>query len=466
MTAEKLTKKQTLMVAIIIIGGFVTFLNQLAMSPALPSVMREYGITAATGQWLTSVFLLVNGLMVPVTAFLISRFSSRKIYITAMSAFTVGSVVAALSNGFFMLLLGRIIQAVGAGIMIPFVTVMLMLIFPKSRRGFAMGISGVVIGFAPAFGPTLAGLIVDAWGWRYIFVMIAPIAAVLMILAIVKLENIGETRDVKLDKLSLVLSTAGFGGLLYGFSTAGSIGWTSLTTIIPIACGAVIIVFFARRQLRISEPMLNLRVLKNGLFSVSTILAGIISAGLTVGAVITPIYLQNVLGLSATQSGLLLMPGALCMVAMSPVSGILFDRFGPRALSITGLSILTAGSVMLVFLTVNSTFLYVCLGYSLRMFGMSMINMPVNTWGLNMLPNRLLAHGNAINNTARQVCGALGTAVLITVMMTVASNSGLHGAYATVDGINAAFMAALGLTTVALILAIVRVKGNGYEKNK
>jgi len=457
--------KEILMVAIVITGGFVTVLNQLVMAPALPSVMREFHITAATGQWLTSIFLLVNGLMVPVTAYLINRFTSRQIFTAAMCAFTAGSAAAALSTGFAMLLAARIVQAVGAGIMLPFATVMLMLIFPKSRRGFALGISGVVIGFAPAFGPTLAGWIIDMWGWRYIFIFIAPLAAIVMILALILLKNLGEKENVKLDALSVVLSTVGFGGLLFGFSVAGTMGWTSVITLGSILIGAVVIVFFVKRQFSIKEPMLNLRILKDGVFSTSTILAAVISAGLTVGAVVTPIYLQTVLGLSALNSGLMMMPGALLMAGMSPVSGMLFDRFGPRALSITGISLITAGSFMLTFLDVNSSYLYVCFSYSIRMFGMSMVNMPINTWGLNMLPNRLIAHGNAINNTARQIGGSLGTAVLVTVMMMVAANSSHHGLEATAIGISAAFRCAGILTAAALVLTIIRVKGgkNGED---
>ena len=459
-TKQKLTKSQFIMVAIIIAGGFVTMLNQLVMSPALPTVMREFGITAATGQWLTSIFLLVNGLMVPITAYLINRFSSRQIFIAAMCAFTAGSVAAALSGDFAMLLAGRIVQAVGAGIMMPFSTVMLMLIFPKARRGFALGVAGIVIGFAPAFGPTLAGWIVDEWGWRYIFALIAPVAAILMVLAIIKLENLGEKQAAKLDWLSVVLSTIGFGGLLYGFSIASGTGWTSPITIGSIACGAVVLVIFVKRQLSRDDPMLNLRILKNGVFSTSTIITAVVSASLTFAAVVTPIYLQTVLGLSAMHSGLMLMPGALCMMGMSPVSGVLFDRFGPRALGITGLSVTLAGSLLLSFLGVHSSYIYVCVGYSLRMLGMSMSNMPINTWGLNVLPNRLIAHGNAINNTARQVGGSLGTAILVTVMMMIMANAALPYAQATVEGINAAFRCGCGLTTAALLLAIIRVKGD------
>jgi EmrB/QacA subfamily drug resistance transporter len=455
----KLTKAGARMVGIIIVGGFITVLNQLVMSPALPAVMTEFGITPAVGQWLTSIFLLVNGLMVPITAYLIARFTSRQIFTFAMIAFTVGSVVAAFSTGFASLMLGRILQAIGAGVMLPFSTVTLMLIFPKERRGFALGLSGIVIGLAPAFGPTFAGYMVDEFGWRYIFSCLAPLAAVVCIIALIWLRNIGERKNTHLDWISVGMSTIAFGGLLFGFSMAGNRGWLHPLTYLPIIVGAIMLVIFARRQLTRPEPMLNLRILRNPVFAVSTIISGIVSAGMTVGAILTPIYLQSVQGISALQSGLLLMPGALIMAGMSLVTGSMFDRIGPRMLSIIGLSALTGGSLMLSFLDVHSSYLYVCAGYSVRSLGIAMANMPVNTWGINQLPNNLIAHGNAINNTARQVAGSIGMAILVTVMTIVAASWVSPGAEATTLGINAAFLGSAGLMGAGLVIAILKVKG-------
>jgi MFS family permease len=219
------------------------------------------------------------------------------------------------------------------------------------------------------------------------------------------------------------------------------------------------LVFFVRRQLSRPDPMLNLRVLHNSVFAVSTIMSGIVSAGMTIGAILTPIYLQNVQGISALNSGLLLMPGALIMAGMSLVTGSMFDKIGPRMLSIIGLSALTGGSLMLSFLDVHSSYIYVCFGYSVRSLGIAMANMPVNTWGINQLPNNMIAHGNAINNTARQVAGSIGMAILVTVMTIVSASWVSPGAEATTLGINAAFRGSAGLMAAGLLLAIVKVKG-------
>jgi EmrB/QacA subfamily drug resistance transporter len=446
-----------LMVAIIIVGGFIAILNQTVMSPALPTIMREYDITAAVGQWLTSIFLLVNGLMIPVAAFLINRFSTRQLFTAAMLAFTAGTTLAALSVNFPMLLAARILQAVGAGIQMPFTQVMIMMIFPKERRGFALGISGIVIGFAPAMGPTVGGWLVDEFGWKSIFVCIAPLGILVMIFAAIFLRNLNVSTKQHLDILSVILSTIGFGGVLFGFSSAGSMGWLHVLTIAPVVVGLAAVGLFIRRQLKTEKPLLNLRVLTNAVFSTSTILSSVVASGLTFAAVLTPIFLQNVLGKSALHSGLILMPGAIVMALISPVSGALFDKFGPRLLSIFGLVIITVGSGMMSFLSPGTPSWYILVAYTFRMGGISLVNMPINTWGINALSSAMIAHGNSINNTARQVAGSIGTAALVTVMMLVAGSHGGTEVSAASAGIDAAFMGGTAITFCALVLAIVRV---------
>lgn len=456
-TRKPITAKEKLIIAIIFGGGFITVLNQTVMSPALPSIMRDFGISPAIGQWLTSAFLLVNGLMIPITAFLIDRFSTRQIFMASMLAFSLGSVAAIFSSNFPLLLGARMLQAVGAGIQLPFVSVNMMRIFPKERRGFALGITGVVIGFAPAVGPAVAGWAVDQFGWRSIFVGMAPLGLLSIILAIALLKNIGEPQRLRLDIRSVALSTIGFGGILFGFSSAGSQGWLSFQTCGALLAGTAALILFVRRQLKFESPLLDLRVLKNPIFSTSTILSMVVSGGLTAGAVITPIYLQNVLGESALFTGMILMPGAVVMALLSPVSGALFDRFGPRALCLCGMAVITAGSLMLSFIGLNTHPAYLLIAYTFRMMGISLVNMPLNTWGINALPSNKIAHGNSVNNTARQVSGSIGTALLITVMTLVSQLHQSSGALGLAKGVNASFATAAAMTGAGLVFAIIRV---------
>lgn len=453
-----IAKKDLFIVAIIISGGFITILNQTVLSPALPSIMRQFNITAAEGQWLTTAFMLVNGIMVPVTAYLVDRFTTRFLFITSMSIFTAGTILAAFAPNFPVLLAARIFQAIGAGIQMPLGSVVMMLLFPKEKRGIAMGLVGIVVSFAPAIGPTLSGWIVDVWGWHYIFRVIIPLAILDILFACFFLRNVGEVRKPTLDWASVVLSTFAFGGLLYGFSAAGSYGWLSPATLGALLVGAVTLVFYIRRQLALEEPLLELRVLKTPIFSYATILAMVINAGLIAGTVIFPIYLQNVLGYNALSSGLLMMPGAVVMGIMSPISGGLFDRFGPRKMSLLGLAIMSATTLSFCFLGETNTFVYLCLIFCIRSFGMSLVNMPINTWGINSLDNRYVAHGNAVNNTARQMAGSIGTAIMITIMTIVSANQAALGEIqATVSGMRAAFVFATILAVIALVIAFIKV---------
>lgn len=456
---NSISRRNILIIGVMLSGACIAVLNQTVLSPALPSIMRDLHITAVEGQWLTTAFMLVNGIMIPITAYLINRFSTRQLFLSSMILFTAGTALAGFSKGFAALLAARVLQAMAAGVLMPMIQTVILLLFPKEKRGSAMGTVGIVIAFAPAIGPTLAGWIVDAWGWHTIFLIIAPVAAVDVLLGFGLLKNVGETKRLKLDHLSVVFSTLGFGGLLYGCSSAGSYGWVHPLTLVPLAVGIVFLVLFIKRQMKVEVPLLELRILKSKTFAYSTIIAMIINASLIAGSIITPIYLQNVLHFSALQSGLVMLPGAVVMGVMSPITGTLFDRFGPRGIAITGLSIMTVFSFSFVFIDETWTFSVLCVIYTVRMFGMSLVNMPLTTWGLNALPNNMIAHGSAINNTARQVAGSIGTAILITIMaMVTAASRNLGGLGATLRGMHAAYGTAASLGAVALIMAILFIK--------
>lgn len=457
-------KSRFILIAVMLSGAFVAILNQTVLSPALPKIMADLNITASEGQWLTTAFMLVNGIMIPITAYLINKFTTRQLFISAMGIFSLGTVIAAISPTFSLLLLARIFQAMGAGILMPLQQTVLLYIFPREKRGAAMGMIGLVMVFAPAIGPTLAGWLVDAFSWHAIFYVIAPFAILDIILAVLLLKNVGMTSDPSLDMLSVVYSTLGFGGLLYGFSVAGTAGWTSVSTLSTLIIGTVSLILFVRRQLSLEQPLLELRVFSNKIFTYSTILGMIVNAALIAGGIIMPIYIQSIRGFAAIDSGLMMLPGAIIMGIMSPITGRMFDKFGPRTLSLVGLAVMTAATGCLANLTETTALSYLTVVYTIRMFGMSMLMMPLTTWGLNALDNSLLAHGTAASNTMRQVAGSIGTALLITVMtVTTKGSAPLGPALSTIHGMNMAFACATALSLMALILAIVVVK---EPKNK
>ena len=462
---KTLERKDVLLVAIIIAGAFFAILNQTIMTPMLPSVMEEFGIDTTRGQWCTTIFMLVNGLMVPITAYLISRFSTRQLFFTAMLLFTCGTLVCASSNSYLMLLGGRVLQAVGAGIQLPFVAVTIMRVFPKERRGFALGINGIVVGCAPAFGPTFAGWVTDSFGWRYAFYSIIPVAIIIVVFALIFLRNFTESNKLHLDWPSVALSTLGFGGLLFGFSIAGSEGFDFPQSYVSLIVGIIALILFVRRELMLEIPMLNLRTLKNKTFATSTILVMIIHSAIAVTLVINPIFLQNVLGESAMLSGLTLMPGAIIMAAVNPFSGYFFDKYGPRVLTIVGLASITVSTALLAFIDADTNLLYLTIVFAFRMGGFSLVNMPLNTWGMNAVSNKMIAHANAVSNTSRQVAGSIGTAILITVMMTVVNaNPHLGEVGALTLGINIVFGVTAVIMFGVLMLAIFVVKNPQAKK--
>lgn len=461
-----LTKKQVVMLLVLVSGTFITILNQTLVTPALPSIMSDLSIDASSAQWLTTAFTLVNAIMIPITAYLTDRFSTKALFIVAMVAFIVGSLLAAWGPNFAILLAGRMIQACGAGVLMPMVMTVMLLTFPVDRRGFAMGLFGIIISFAPAIGPTIAGLIIDNADWHTLFFIVAALAAIDIVFAILTLHKgrEGDEETPKLDKLSVVLSTLGFGAVLYGFGAIGSYG-ISVMPFIPVVIGVVILVFFFRRQLQLENPMLQVRILSNRRFMASVIIGMIVNAAIMANGVLIPIYVQDLCGQSATTSAIVMLPGAVVMGVMGIVAGRLFDKHGPRVMGIVGTVLLTATTVALSVLTTSTSMLYLSIIVCLRSFAMSLINMPIGTWGLNALDNKVLNHGNAVSNTLRQVSGSLGTALVISVYSMVAASgtADLGQTEADMLGINVAFLVQAFICLAATVLVVVMVKDKATD---
>jgi EmrB/QacA subfamily drug resistance transporter len=463
-----------LMLAILFVGAFVSFLNNSLLNVALPSIMVDLDIKDySTVQWLATGYMLVSGVLIPASAFLVTRFSNRMLFITAMIIFTLGTALAAFAPNFGLLLTGRMVQAAGSSVMGPLLMNIMLVSFPREKRGAAMGIFGLVMITAPAIGPTLSGYIVEYYDWRLLFEMILPLAVISVLLAVWKLRNVmPQNKEATLDYLSIVLSSIGFGGLLYGFSSASSDGWTDPVVLTTLIAGTIALVIFVLRQLRIEKPLLDLRVYKHPMFALGSVISIVNAVAMFSGMILTPAYVQNVRGISPLDSGLMMLPGAIIMGMMMPITGRLFDKFGPRILAAVGLSITAVSTYMLAHLQLDSSYAYIIVVYTLRMFGMSMVMMPIMTNGLNQLPTALNPHGTAVNNTAQQVSGSIGTAVLVTIMNSVTKDeatnlmvgvdpatltetaTALMTQKALLAGIHASFYVALGINILALVLAL------------
>ncbi|MBQ5858691.1 MAG: multidrug efflux MFS transporter [Peptococcaceae bacterium] len=455
-----LTQKTLMINLVMLVGAFIAILNQTLLTPALPSIMADMNIGASTAQWLTTGFMLVNGIMIPVTAYLIDRFTTRKLFFVSMGIFTLGTALAAVSTTFPMILAARLLQAAGAGVMMPMGQTILLLTLPRQYRGLGMGIIGLVIGVAPAVGPVVSGLVVESFGWHILFKAMVPLALLTIVFAYFFLENMGETSHITLDMPSVILSTLGFGGLLYSFSALGSYGFNSMVAI-TLLIGVISLIMFVHRQLHMEQPLLKMDILKNHRFALSVVLTMLVQAALNVGVVLNPIYIQTIRGFGASVSGFLMLPASIAMLIMSPISGRLFDKFGPRRLAIPGLFLTALFTIPMVLMDENTSLYYLAFVYTVRTIGLSMVNMPLNTWGLNSLDNRVMAHGTAIGNTFRQVAGSLGTAILITVMSIVVANSADPTAIQSqIHGVNMAYFGAAIMMFTAFILTILFVKND------
>ena len=467
---------RSLLIAVLLIGTFCTVLNQTLLATAFPTLMKEFDISASTVQWLTTGFLLVNGIMIPISAWLINSFSSKKLYISAMTTFLIGTIICFIAQNFPVLLAGRLIQAVGVGLSMPLLQNIMLTIFPPEKRGSAMGMAGIVIGLAPALGPTLSGWIIDHYSWRDLFGMVIPIVILVLVLALFFMKSVIELTHPKIDAISAILSTIGFGSLLYGFSSVGDKGWLSKEVLGFLIIGIIFIFLFSKRQLNIEHPFLELRVFKSKIFTIAAVLAGVTNMAMIGAEMVLPLYIQNIRGESAFHSGLMLLPGALVMGLMMPITGAIFDKRGARKLAITGMFILTSATLPFAFLTSKTSVIVIVVLYAIRMFGISMVMMPVTTSGMNALPAHLISHGTAVNNTFRQVASSIGTAILISVLTNVTKNNlptksileATPLAYkdqainATLSGYHAAFLVAVIFGFIGWLITFTLAKKKNY----
>ena len=445
----------------LLIATFVMILNETIMSVALPHLMVDLGISARTVQWLTTAFMLTMAVVIPTTGFLLQRISTRTVFMLAMGLFSAGTLLAAIAPGFWVLLSARIIQASGTAVMLPLLMTTVLTLVPIERRGVVMGNISIAISVAPAIGPTLSGLILQYLSWRFMFVLVLPIALAALVYGSRRLVNVGEPGHQKLDVVSVLLSVPAFGGIVYGLSQLGRDSAGPEIAIGSLIIGVICLLAFGLRQRRLARgagsPLLNLRPFSFPMFSLSLTLLCIAMLSLFGMVILLPIYLQTVRSIDSLPTGLMLLPGGVLMGVLGPVVGRIFDRYGPKALCISGASVLRL--VMWSFSKVEAgTPLWLLVGlHVLLMVALACLFTPAFTTGLNPLPPDLYSHGSAILSTLQQVAGAAGTALLVAIMSSqtaALSAAGLPELAALNGGISRAFQVAAVLGLGAIVCAI------------
>lgn len=461
---QKMSRDTIIVLAVLAFSALVMMLNETILSVALPAIMADFDIPANTAQWLTTGFMLTMAVVIPTTGYLLKRFTTKSLFIAALSFFIAGTVIAALAPSFIVLLAGRIVQAVGTAIIMPLLMTFSLTVVPANRRGTVMGLIAVVMAVAPALGPTVSGFILNSLTWHWLFWVMVPIAVVALLIGGIFIRNITETSSSPLDVLSVILSALAFGGLVYALSSMSDIidgqGAQRTITITIAVIGVVALIWFIARQIKLQRDdreLLNLKPFTITNFTVSVVVLLIVFATLLGSVTVLPIFLQTAMGVSALTTGMLMLPGGLVNGILSPFIGRIYDAVGPRPLLWPGIVIATGSVFAMSRLDENSTTTQFIIIHVIFSISLAMMISSLMTTALGALPTHLYGHGSAIVNTLQQLAGATGTALLVLVLTLGTDASAAAGAalnVATADGAQNAFVFATVLLAIGLVVSL------------
>ncbi|MEI3847052.1 MULTISPECIES: MDR family MFS transporter [unclassified Microbacterium] len=461
-TPSLIPRRDMAVIWVLLAAAFVAILNETTMNMAIPHLIDDLQITPLAAQWVTSAFMLTMAVVIPTTGFLLRRFTTRQMFLGALTLFSAGTLLAALAVGFPMLLGARIVQASGTAIMMPLLMTTMMNLVPPSSRGRMMGRVSIVMSLAPAIGPTMSGFLLDHFSWRSIFVVVLPIALVAMAIGWRWLTNVGERTDAPIDVLSIVLSAFGFGGLVFGLSQIGALaggGGSSVPMVLSLVVGVIGLALFLWRQIvlqRKDDALLDLRVFASRDFTLSMVQMFLLSLAFFGTITVIPLFLQKALSLDTTQAGLVVLPGALAMGLLGPVIGRIYDARGTKVLLIPGSILATATLWYFTTLTPSTSVWLVLIAQTLLSVGLALSFTPLFTAALASLTPKFYSYGSAVIGTVQQVAGAAGIAVMIAVFtLVVNAHGGTENPAAVAAGSQLAFIIGAVIATVTIVGAFI-----------
>lgn len=439
----------------LVVSGIASSILSTAMTTALPNVVEYFGISTSIGQWITSGYSLAMGMIMPLTAFLITRFPTKKLYLTGIACFIIGLLISIFAGNFGIMMVGRVLQACGNGVLMTAAQVIILTVYPLEKKGTMMGTYGLATTAAPVVAPTIAGLMIDAFGWKSIFWVALAIMAVSFIISSIVFDDVLELQDKKFDVISFVESVVAFGGITLGIGNISSFGLISIEGGLPLLVGAIVCVFFMARQCRLEKPFLDVKILANWKYAVSVIASMVLYLVMMGSSVMMPLYVQSVMGYSAVVSGLVTLPGSLATAIVSPFAGNLYDRIGIKKIFVAGSAALAISNIGMYFLTM-STPLWVAAAFNvIRNISIGSLMMPLLTWGTSNVHPTKVADASSLLTSLRTIAGSIGSAIFVGIMTVVSmASADVYGDNAMMHGMNVSF---LWMTVGAVVLFLISI---------
>lgn len=457
--AELSSKKRTMIFICLVVSGIASSMLSTAMTTALPNVVEYFGISTSVGQWITSGYSLAMGMIMPLTAFLITRFPMKKLYLVGIGGFILGLLVSIFAGNFGIMMAGRILQACGNGVLMTAAQVIILTVYPVDKKGTMMGTYGLATTAAPVVAPTIAGLMIDAFGWKSIFYVALVILAVSFVISCFVFEDVLELQDKKFDVVSFVESIVGFGGITLGIGNISSFGLISVEGGLPLIIGAVVCALFILRQCGLEKPFLDVKILANRNYAVSVIASMVLYLVMMGSSVMMPLYVQSVMGYSAVVSGLVTLPGSLATAVVSPFAGNLYDRIGIKKIFVAGSAALIISNVGMYFLTMNTPLWTAAALNVIRNISIGSLMMPLLTWGTSNVHPQKVADASSLLTSLRTIAGSIGSAVFVGIMTAVsAASAAVYGVNALMHGMNVSFLWMAAGAVILFLISIFAVR--------
>lgn len=455
------SKKRTMIFICLVVSGIASSMLSTAMTTALPNVVDYFGISTSVGQWITSGYSLAMGMIMPLTAFLITRFPTKKLYLVGIGGFILGLLISIFAGSFGVMMAGRILQACGNGVLMTAAQVIILTVYPVEKKGTMMGTYGLATTAAPVVAPTIAGLMIDAFGWKSIFYVALVILAVSFVISCFVFEDVLELQDKKFDVISFVESVVGFGGITLGIGNISSFGLISVEGGLPLIVGAVVCALFIMRQCGLDKPFLDVKILANRNYAVSVIASMVLYLVMMGSSVMMPLYVQSVMGYSAVVSGLVTLPGSLATAAVSPFAGNLYDRIGIKKIFVAGSAALIVSNIGMYFLSMDTPLWTAAALNVIRNVAIGSLMMPLLTWGTSNVHPRKVADASSLLTSLRTIAGSIGSAVFVGIMTAVsAASAETYGDHAMMHGMNVSFLWMTAGAAVLFLIAVFAVRDN------